>query len=455
MMMGQMAVHLTQLVDAAMIGRVGVDELAAAAFAVNFYMLFFMVGFGLSIAVSIFTARAYGAGDSAGQRATLGAGINATFWLGVLLAVALHALLPVAEYFGQEPAVLGHARSYIILLGWSSAPVLMMAALKSYGEAIDRPWIPLIWTLAVVPVNVFLNWIFIFGNLGAPAMGLDGAGLATLLARIICFVLMWIGYEKAGLLERNWSLRELILPQWRAVKDIVKTGIGTGIQISFEVASFNVAAIMMGWIGAVSLAAHNIAISLVGLAFMIPLGLSFAISIRIGQALGAHQNQRASRIAWANVLFVIIIMACPATVLAAFRHQLPWIFLDRGLAETAQVAALAATFLLIAAFFQLGDGCNIILMGILRGYNDIRVPTILSFFIFWCFAIPLCFFLTFGTSLDLSRVPDFLQPLAHIGFALEGAGMWAALSAGLWVSAIIMASRTRGVIRRSLVDEER
>ena len=341
------------------------------------------------------------------------------------------------------------ARSYLLLLGWSTAPVLVMAGLKGACESINKPWFPMLYTIGVLPLNAFLNWVLIYGNLGFPAMGLDGAGIATLLSRVVMIIWLWRDLGKQQFFGKPFSLFELLSRGFKKSWELLKMGVATGLQITFEVASFNGAAIMMGWIGAAARAAHQIAINLVGLIFMIPLALSFAVSIRVGQALGSNNREKARDIGLANAGVTFWLMTLSATAIWIFKDPLVAIFIGRDVADAAVVLEAGALFLSIAALFQIGDGLNIILMGFLRGYRDVQVPTIISFFVFWCLGLPMAFFLAFGGDSISETMPDVFRDAAKWGVGLGGVGIWIALAIVLFLSASVMAIRARVTVRRS------
>ena len=449
MMLGQCAVHLTQVIDAAMIGRVGVNELAAAAFASNFYMVFLMMGFGMTVALSIFVAGAFGREDDEEQRTYLSTGLLAATGFGLFIALIMYWAVGLSEYLGQPREVLQHAQTYLVILGWSTAPVLVMAGLKGACESVNKPWFAVPFALGVLPLNVFLNWIFIYGNLGMPAWGLDGAGFATLLSRLIMIVWMWFAIGKQGLFGAPLGLFEMFQRGFSKMWTLLKMGFSAGLQITFEVASFNAAAIMMGWIGAAALAAHQIAINIVGLVFMIPLSLSFAVSIRVGQALGANKPEQARTIGWANALVSVLFMSVSAFCFWLFREPMIGMFLGRDLPDAEAVLQAGMVFLIIAAIFQIGDGLNIIMVGFLRGYRDVRIPTILTFIIFWGVGLPLAFFLAFGEDVVSETMPDVFRESAALGASLGGVGIWIALAIALCVGAVVMAARARWIANRA------
>ena len=450
MIIGQVSVHLTQVIDAAMIGRVGVDELAAAAFATNFYMLFLMTGYGITVAMSIQVASAFGQGNHETQRNYVAAGVVSTTVFGIFLAALIHAVLPATEHLGQAPEVLRHAQSYLILLGWSTAPVLVIAGLKGACESIDRPWFPLPYTIGVLPLNGFLNWVFIYGNLGMPAWGLDGAGYATLLSRVIMILWLWRDLEKRGYFGDPFGLMELLKRGFKKSWSLLKMGLTTGLQITFEVASFNGAAIMMGWISAAALAAHQIAIQIVGTIFMVPLAISFAVSIRIGQALGSGDPRKAQSIGYANALVALILMTLSAIGIWMLREPLIGLFIGRNVANAEAVLAAGIVFLSIASIFQIGDGLNIILLGFVRGYSDVKIPTLLAFIIFWCVGLPLAFFLAFGGDILSETMPAAFRRAAAWGAGLGGKGIWIALAISLSLSATVIGIRAVVIAKRTL-----
>src|SRR3984957_19778661 len=288
-MAGQVGQMLMGLVDALMVGHVGTTTLAAAAFANCLLAVAFVFGIGVLSSVGVLVSRAHGAGMDRHKQVILCSSIWLSAMLGVIMATMLTLAQPWLAVFRQPESVLTEARPFIAILSWSLVPALVFISSKSFSEAVSRPVVPAVTMYFGVALNVFLNWVFIFGNLGAPALGLVGAGWATLISRIVTMtgtLLFCLRVTKSG-----FSVLWPGLISLPTVSSLIRIGLPTGFQYLAEVGAFAFAAILMGWIGTAALAAHQIAITCAATTFMFPLGISQAVGVRIGQAVGAGQHE--------------------------------------------------------------------------------------------------------------------------------------------------------------------
>lgn len=444
MIIGQLAIHSLHIIDTAMIGRVGVTEVAAAAFAGSIFGMPLLFGFGLATALTILVAQAYGAEDLSQARGILRHGI----FLGIVYGFLAFGLFGLTQplwidLLGQPEAVVREAGPYLTLLMGSLPVIVVFQSLKNYCEAQDRPWLPLFFLILAVFLNVFLNWLLIFGNWGFPALGLVGAGWATLIARILVSLGFWIYLVTRTPLLRGQTLFRLNSLDWRIIREYLAVGLPIGLQISFEVFIFNFAAIMMGWIGTVTLAAHHIALNLAALSFMLPLGLSFAVGIRVSQAAGGKRWDQLRRSGLSNFGLAGFAMALMAIFFLLSRHFLPTLFLGSDVENYEAVVTLAAQFLIVASIFQIGDGVQVVAIGALRGLKDVRVPTALVFFAFWVICIPLGIFLAFqvdASSRVLGISWEFLGD-HRMGMGWGGIGIWIGMAVGLCLNAVILTLR--------------
>ncbi len=417
--LGQMGLHL---IDAAMVGQVGVVSLAAIAFGGNIVGIFLIIGYGLASAVSVLVAQAYGGKQYERSGEVLKHGIVITFLYALAVAALMHWNIGFLHYFGQPEDVVETSKLYVIFLVWSLIPTLVYQCLRTYSEALNRPWMPFVILAGGFFLNIFLNWILIFGKLGMPAYGAAGAGLATLLARGFMMFAMAAVVLGSSRYDIGRSLFDFFHCSRKLFSQLLAIGVPTGFQLLFEAGSFTVAAILMGWIGTNSLAAHQIAINIAAMTFMIPLGVSFAVAIRVGQAAGREDRPAIRRIGFSSFLFVIGFMSCTATIIFLTRHQLPWFFLDNNAPEAPEVVFLTAQFLIVASLFQVFDGLQVVSMGALRGIADVKVPTVLVFFGYWVLALPLAYFLAFNVD-------------------LQGLGVWLGLMFGLAIASIVLSTR--------------
>ena len=287
---GQLSQMLIALSDTLMVGRLGVLPLAAATFANNVLYLPFIFGLGFTTAVSIRVSQARGAGDQTAARAALRHGFYLALVIGGLTMLAVWGIQPFLGLFRQEPEIVQAVPRYFLLIAASMIPALATMAVKSHADALNKPWVPLWILLGGAALNVFFNWVFIYGKLGAPRLGLDGSGVATLLARCaILAVMLWWSMRARSV--RDWVpthwFRRL---EWDAIRDLVRLGIPTSVQLLAEVSAFVMATLLIGTLGPAALASHQVAMTCAAMIFMVPLGVSMALTVRMGEAWGCRAD---------------------------------------------------------------------------------------------------------------------------------------------------------------------
>ncbi|MDR2845450.1 MAG: MATE family efflux transporter [Puniceicoccales bacterium] len=406
------------VIDTVMAGRLGVVSLAAAAFSGNLLAPIYVFGLGLAVAVPVLTAQGRGAGRPEHGAAALLHGLLITGVFGTLMGLAVHVgvhfgmLEVLAHGLGMKTSqeVITEAEGFAILLGWSFLPGLLFQCLKNHREAVGQPWVSLQWLVVGIVVNAVANWVFMFGNLGVPAMGLAGAGLGTLLGRTA----MLIGLARYS----DWRLvrwRNGI--RWRWVRASLALGIPSAAQWTFESGIFAIAPLLIGRFGNEQLAAHQVANSLVSFAFMIPLGISQGASIRVGEAFGARDKGAMRRIAAGALLFAGLFMGLYSVFVAVFRHWIPLLFLTEPLSPT--TLAFAADFILVAAAFGLCDGLQVVASGALRGMSDVKFTSVAAFVSYWLVCLPVGWMLGNWCG-------------------LEGLGIWIGLAVGLFVATVAL-----------------
>jgi MATE family multidrug resistance protein len=414
MIVAQVSQMLIGLTDAALVGRVGTVELAAVAFTHGVFGLCYIVGIGLLIPVGVFTARDHGAGDHAGCTAWLRHGKVLALAAGVAAFLVLAAVSTQLHRFGQPAEVVAVMRPFFLLHSLSLVPVFYYHAQRQYLDALGRPWVGTTIMLADVGLNGLLNWMFIWGHLGAPAWGLTGSGVASLIARTLAVsaIAFWLRGEKAaGALDGG---------RFRA---LLAMGVPAAGSLLFESGAFATAMLMMGWLGATALAAHQIALSCAAFTFMIPLGLSMAASIRISKARGEGRDAALRPIGFGALgLAALIMLGC------ALLFALGGTALARGFTPDPAVVALAAQLLVVAALFQLFDGTQVVAAGALRGLTDVKVPTVITFIAYWVVSLPVAYGLAF---------PARLGPT----------GIWAGLAVGLACAAGLLGHRFHRLTR--------
>ena len=401
------------VVDSMMVGHVGSDSLAAASLVNGLGFLFLVFGLGLSLIITPLVAIARGKKDyrACGHILQNGLWFNAVFTF--LLSLLIYFSVPLLGYLNQPPQVVKLAIPYARIIGFSFVPFVIFQSSKQFleGLGITRPamYVMLIANL----VNIFGNWLLIFGHWGLPAMGLTGAGLSTFFTRIIqgFILLIFIALSKRF---KNFSISfGLKNLSWRQIKQLAKLGIPTGFQHFFEVGAFSFSAVMIGWLGSKPLAAHQIALSMASLSFMITLGITAAGTIRVGHFLGKKDLTGLKRAAWSTVLLSTLLMSFFGLIFVLFRNRLPLLFV-----KDVEVINIAASLLIIAALFQISDGTQAAGVAILRGITDVKVPMFISFVAYWILGLPVSYLLGFVFKLNVNGIwLGFLSGLSFAGLA--------------------------------------
>jgi len=417
LVIGQVSQMLLGVADTVMIGQLGVKELAVLTFANSLFYVPFVFGIGVLTAVSVFTSNARGAGDEAAGRASCRHGMYIATVLGLLLFAVSYALSLNLGMFRQPPEVEAMTGPYFRIIMASMVPALMSIALKNHADALDRPWPPFWIFLGGVVLNVFLNWVMIYGKIGCPMLGLEGGAWATLISRMAILVGMIVWLHRDADLRKWTPYHWFRKPVFSEIRKFLTVGFPASIQMITEVSAFSVAGLMMGRYGATAMAAHQVALMCAATAFMIPLGLSMALSVRISTAVGAGERLRLRPIVvsgwWIGAAYSLV----GALVFALFGEWMASFF-----TEEKPVIRLAASLLIVVGVFQLFDSIQVGSVAMLRGLHDARIPALIGFFSYWMVGLP-------------------IAVLLSMKFDLGAVGVWCGLAAGLFVACIMLSPR--------------
>jgi MATE family multidrug resistance protein len=409
--LSQMALLAT---DAAYLGHLSTEALAAVTLSGTLFWTMLAPGFGLSLAAAAMLAQERGRriGHVRAMRRTVRAGA----WGALLAALPGMILLwhggAVLRALGQEPGLADAAQAFLRCVLWGIPPFGVFLTLRGFMAAMERPWPPLIIGLLAVPLNALLGWILIFGHLGAPVLGVRGAGIAGAVAdSFICLAMaLFITWDRRlrryALFGRIWRL-----DAGRLLR-LLRLGLPITGQMLLEIGLFSAVGLVMGAFGAVAVAAHAIALQIATITFAVPLGLSQAATARVGLAIGAGRARDAWRAGWTAIALSVAFMGPMAVVMLIAPGTLAGLFLDPAAPGAAETAALAATLLFFCGLFQISDGVQVVGAGALRGLQDTRVPMWIAAAGYWA--------LGFSASLALA-FPLGLGP----------AGIWAGLVIGL------------------------
>ena len=418
--------HLAQisigLTDTVMMGWYGVSELAAVALASTFFVVIFLLGSGFAKAVMPLVAAATSNGDAIQVRRATRMGI----WISTLFALLTLPFFwfsgPVFLFLGQEVQLSANGQDYLRITGWSMPAALLVMVLGSHLSALGRARVLLWVTLAGAVVNAGVNWVFIFGNLGMPELGVRGAALASITTHGAMALLLAL-YAGFGRGMRGYALFARI---WRADPEaftqVFRLGWPIGLTMLAEVGLFAATSVMMGWIGERELAAHSIALQISSITFMVHIGISSAATVRAGHAWGRRDTYALRQGAFACLALSGIMVAL--TILAFLWLPGPMIrlFIDPRDPALPQILAIATGLLAMAALFQLADAAQVVALGLLRGVQDTRVPMIQAVLAYWVVGLPAAYILGF--------------PLG-----MGGQGIWLGLAIGLSFAGLMMMTR--------------
>lgn len=410
--LAQMALHI---IDAAMVGAISYKQLAAAALVVNAMNIPFVIGIGMTISVSQMVSLAHGRNDPARVSHYFFNG----FWLCAATAVLISMLLVngrnILYHLGQDPDVVALALPFLKLMGLSIIPMLLFMTLKQFADGLQYTRTAMILSLAGMPVNIMLNYLLIYGNWGFPRLELVGAGWATLITRSLMFLVLGFVVLNHPVFKTYLSDRAV---QWRfkfkTIRELLYIGVPSSLQIGMEAGAFAVSGIIIGTLGAVAQASHQIALSCASFTFMVSMGLAQAASIRVSNAFGSGNWPKIAVIGKSTLWTALVYGIFCAIIFTVFRHHLPRMFNNENL-----VLEMSAMLLLFAAIFQISDSTQAIGAGLLRGIKDVRVPTVLIGIAYWVVGLPVGYLLAFH-------------------FQLGPAGIWLGLIIGLTLSSLFL-----------------
>ena len=414
---GQLGVVLMGVIDNVMVGPLGAAALGATGIANSIYFVIGIIGLGTLSAVAPMIAAAKGAGDLYTCKRLLYSSLWISVGLGLLLAVVIEILVWYFDIFGQTPEITALAKEFLFIIGLSIVPMMVFMAVKQFGDGLSHTRVAMCITLAGLFLNTLFNWLLIYGHWGFPALGVRGSALSTMMARLGMAGLILI-YVFRSSLFRPYLIAVPGPAQARhLVGKIIRLGLPSGFQYFFEVAAFSAAIVIVGWLGKYPLAAHEIAISLASVTYMMASGIAAAGSIRVGQAVGKGNREGVVRAGTVALVLTGLFMAGCCLIFLTLDQTLVALYIT-----DARVASIATSLVIIAGFFQLSDGIQVVGLGILRGIADVNVPTLVTLFAYWIIGLPLGYWLAF-----------------HLGMNVQG--IWIGLLMGLTTSAILLTVR--------------
>jgi MATE family, multidrug efflux pump len=378
--LGQIAMMTT---DLALIGQLGTDAVAAVGLAHLLLFCGFVLGMGPVSAVAPLAAQAFGARRPRMVRRALRVGLWAAVLLGIPINVAQLWGEDILIAAGQSPQSAALAARYLAGLAWTMIPAWCFIAIRNFMGAVNRPE-PGLWvTLAAIPVNALLAYALIHGAFGLPRLDLLGAGLATTIVNVaMCVAAIWICYSRRPF-KKYRVLGGFWRPDWELMRQLLAIGLPISGAFMLEWGLFSSSALLMGWIGTTALAAHQIALQVASILFMVPFGISLAATVRVGHAVGRGDPVASRRAGFSATILGAVFMVATTLLAVAFRDVIPLLFLGGDAASNPDTARLAATLLLVGATFFVTDGVQGIAAGALRGLNDTRMPMLFAAVSFW------------------------------------------------------------------------
>ena len=424
--------------DNIMVGQLGTAELAAVSLGNSFVFIAMSLGIGFSTAITPLVAEADGAGDTEVGRSVLRHGLLLCTLLGIALFGLILLSKPLMYLMDQPPEVVAIAGPYIDLVAFSLIPLIIFQALKQFSEGLSQTRHPMYATIVANIINISLNYLLIFGSLGFPKLGIVGAAIGTLVARIGMCVFLWFILIRRPVFKRYVEGLQFGRIRKKMMRKIMDLGFPSALQMFFEVGIFTAAVWISGVLGKNPQAANQIALNLSSMTFMFGMGLGVAAMIRVGNQKGLRNYPELRRIATSIFLMTALLEVLFALLFLFGRNWLPTLYLDvndmANRADNLAVMGMASELLLIAAFFQISDGLQVVVLGALRGLQDVKIPTWITFISYWLIAFPVCYYLGLHTS-------------------LKSIGIWVGLLTGLTASAIMLYLRFRYMTNRLLLKQ--
>ncbi len=423
---GQVSVHLA---DNIMVGRLGTTELASVSFANSIFVLGMVFGIGFTQGLTPHVGQSFGKGDHEKVSSLL----SNSLFLNILTTVLLTLIMTIAAIFmdsmGQTESVVEVGRDYYNIVLFSMFPFLLFFGLRQFSEGIGITKYAMYITLFANLLNIILNWVLIFGNLGFDSMGVKGAAIATLISRYIMLFTFIYLFLRLKCYNRyiNFNFKKLI--NIELIRNILKTSIPLSFQNLIEITAFSLSAVMIGWLGEVSLASHQIAMSMSSFSFMLALGVGAAATIRVSHQYG-YGDFRSMRMAgFAAIHLSTLMMALCGLLYIIFRSYIPVIY-----SNDVQVIELAAKLLIVAALFQIFDAVQLASLACLRALADVKIPLLLSIISYYLVSLPLGYFC--GFTLNFGAL-----------------GVWIGLLSGLLFAAALFLWRFNKITRQMIISQ--
>lgn len=420
--------HITvSVADSMMVGRTGAIPLAAVSLATGLFSIMLVIGLGFAYGLTPLVAAADGRHDQRESSVLLKNSLLINVLLAVVLVIVFWQMLPLMHLLKQKPEVIEQAIPFMQLLVLSLLPLMFFSAFKQFAEGLSDTLTAMYITLVANAINILLNYTWVYGHWGFEAMGIKGSGLATFTARCLMAVAMF-GYvwfsKKFRPYRFGWNMEFI---SWAKVKHLLYIGVPVSMQMTFEVAAFSTAAVLVGQLGSNELAAHQIALNMAAVTYMMASGLGAAATVRVGNGVGSG-NLQSSRMAGFSALHIVVaFMGLMGIIFTIGRFWLPTFYI-----ENEDVIRVASSLLIIAAIFQISDGVQVVCLGALRGLSDVKIPTAITLVAYWILGLPIGY---------------ALAVYANMGVE----GIWYGLLLGLTIAAILLTLRFNHISKQKII----
>ncbi|MDG1039285.1 MAG: MATE family efflux transporter, partial [Polaribacter sp.] len=422
-MLGMLGHTFVSFIDNVMVGQLGTAELAAVSLGNSFMFVAMSLGIGFSTAITPLIAEADSANNFDQAKATFKNGLFLCSVLGILLFLVVFFAKPLMYLMKQPTEVVELAIPYLNLVAFSLIPLVIFQALKQFSDGMSMTKYPMYATLIANILNIALNYVLIFGKLGFPELGMVGAAYGTLLSRAVMVIYLWWLLSKKERSKKIVTNIKIFVLDKLMLKKIINLGFPSAMQMFFEIGIFTAAIWLSGLLGKNPQAANQIALNLSTMTFMVSMGLSVASMVRVGNQKGLHQYRELRRIAFSIFLMATLLSVLFAIFFFLFHEQLPKIYIDYddldNLVDNMEVVDIASKLLIASAIFQISDGIQVVVLGALRGLQDVKIPTLITFISYWIIGFPVSYY--FGKEEQLGSF-----------------GIWLGLLAGLSTAAVLL-----------------
>jgi len=435
--LGMVGHTLVGLIDDIMVGKIGTTALAAVSLGNSFLFIAMSLGIGFSTAITPLVAEADGEGNIVKVKAAFKHGLFLCTILGTILFGLILLFKPLMYHMKQPEEVVVLAIPYLEIVAFSLIPMIMFQAFKQFSDGLSQTKYAMWATLLANVINVVLNYLLIYGKFGFPKMGIVGAAIGTLISRVVMLLFIWLLLKSREKFKPYITNLNFLVIKKSVINKILSLGIPSALQMFFEVAIFTAGIWLSGVLGSNAQAANQIALKLSSLTFMVGMGLSVAATIRVGNQKGLQNFRELRRVAFSVFLLTLFVEVVFAGIFVAFHNIFPDLFVNYNnisdLGNTMEVVKIASVLLLIAAVFQISDGIQVVVLGALRGLQDVKIPTILIFIAYWVVGFPISYYLGLHTE-------------------YKSSGIWIGLLAGLTVSSILLFTRFNYITKKLIKD---